>query len=88
MNEEETERTMMNAAKAVATQTLAVLGQEEPILKFFAFEHLPEKLQDVSFAFASLAIQLTDIPRSAERTVAFRKILEGKDAAVRASLTK
>ena len=86
MNEEQTEKTMMNAAKAVATETLAILAKDEPILRFFAFAHLPEKLQDVSFAFASLAIQLTEIPRSAERTVALRKILEGKDAAVRASL--
>ena len=80
------ERVMMKAAEGVATEVLKTLGEQEQILKFFAFEHLPEKLRDVSFAFASLAIQVMDIPRSAERTVALRKILEGKDAAVRASL--
>lgn len=86
MNEDQNEKVLMDAAKNVASQTLTALASEEPILRFFAFSHLPPKLQDVSFAFASLAIQLTEIPRSAERTVALRKILEGKDAAVRASL--
>lgn len=61
--------------------------EEEPILKFFAFEHLPPKLKPVSMAFCELAHKLVaELPRSAERTVALRKLLEGKDAAVRAAL--
>lgn len=63
------------------------MENEEPILKFFAWQHLPEKLRAVSQPFGELAQHLVDtLPRSAERTVALRKLLEGKDAAVRAAL--
>lgn len=59
----------------------------DPILKYFAFEHLPEKLREVSRPFCVLAKEIVvNIERSAERTVALRKLLESKDAAVRASL--
>jgi len=61
----------------------------EPIMQFFAFEHLPTHLQMVSAPFAQLAMKLvTELPRNAERTVALRKLLESKDAAVRARLAK
>lgn len=73
-------------ARATITPLLVKMSEQEPILKFFTFAHLPERLQGVSFAFASLAVQVMELPRSAERTVALRKILEGKDAAVRAAL--
>lgn len=59
----------------------------EPILKFFACAHLPQKLAEVSQPYGELAQRLVDtLPRSAERTVALRKLLESKDAAVRAAL--
>lgn len=62
--------------------------KREPIMQFFAYSHLPEKLQAVSKPFGELAEQLEKtLPRCAERTVAFRKLLEGKDAAVRALLS-
>jgi hypothetical protein len=62
-------------------------GTEEPIMKFFAFDHLPEHLQGVSRPFHTTANWVVqNLPRSAERTVALRKLLEGKDAAVRAAL--
>ena len=61
--------------------------EEEPILKFFAYEHLPERLRWISRLFYELAQHIaTELPRNAERTVALRKLLEGKDAAVRAAL--
>lgn len=61
--------------------------KQEPILKFFAYEHLPEHLREVSKQFATAAHWVADnLPASAERTVALRKLLEGKDAAVRARL--
>lgn len=61
----------------------------EPIIQFFRYEHLPEHLQAVSAPFSSLAISLIDtLPRNPERTVALRKLLEAKDAAVRAKLFK
>lgn len=60
---------------------------EEPILKFFAYVHLPERLAKVSRPFSELAehIYYTQ-PAGAERSTALRKLLEAKDAAVRAAL--
>ncbi len=59
----------------------------EPIMKWFAYTHLPENLQAVSEPFFKLAHDIHDsLPRCAERTVALRKLLESKDAAVRASM--
>lgn len=61
----------------------------EPILQFFEYGHLPERLRDVSAPFGILAGQIvTTLPRNPERTVALRKLLEAKDAAVRAALYK
>lgn len=61
----------------------------EHILQFFRFSHLPEALQQVSRPFADLAQWIAaDLPRNPERTVALRKLLEAKDAAVRAVLAK
>lgn len=59
----------------------------EPILKFFAFEHLPPRLADVSEPFCVLANDIVNsLPYCEERSVALRKLLESKDAAVRAKL--
>lgn len=61
----------------------------EHISQFFAYEHLPPHLQAVSRPFADLAAIIeTSLPRNPERTVALRKLLEAKDAAVRAKLAK
>lgn len=55
------------------------------ILDQFRYEHLPEHLQEVSRPFGELAIvifaTIDDVP---QRDVAFQKLLEAKDAAVRA----
>ena len=56
----------------------------EPILQFFEYKHLREDLQPVSKPFGELAEKIAmDFPRNPERTVALRKLLEAKDAAVR-----
>jgi hypothetical protein len=60
----------------------------EHIMQFFAYDHLPPHLQEVSKLFAQLADQIMGLPRNPERTVALRKLLESKDAAVRARLAK
>ena len=61
----------------------------EPIMQWFEYKHLPERLQGFSKPFCDLAEQMVEtLPRCAERTVALRKLLEGKDAAVRASMFK
>lgn len=57
------------------------------MLKWFEFAHLPENLQEVSRPFAELAGLLnSNVNPGPERTVALRKLLEAKDAAVRAKL--
>jgi hypothetical protein len=59
----------------------------EHILQFFAYDHLPRRLQVVSEPFGILAQQIVDLlPRNPERKVALRKLLEAKDAAVRAAI--
>lgn len=61
----------------------------EPILQFFAFAHLPPELRTVSAPFSLLAHEIiATLPRNPERTVALRKLLEAKDAAVRSKLFK
>ena len=61
----------------------------EHIAQFFAYEHLPPHLAAVSRPFAELANDIiATLPRNPERTVALRKLLEAKDAAVRAKLAK
>lgn len=61
----------------------------EHIMQFFAFAHLPAKLQEVSAPFGELAQRIVGtLPRNPERTVALRKLLEAKDAAVRALVAK
>lgn len=61
----------------------------EHILQFFAYAHLPPHLQAVSKPFGDMAQQIVDsLPRNPERTVALRKLLESKDAAVRALVAK
>lgn len=60
-----------------------------PILKHFAYAHLPEHLQAVSKPFGELAEKMAEtLPQDPETSVALRKLLESKDAAVRAMLTK
>ncbi len=67
----------------------------ERMLKWFVYDHLPENLQKVSEPFARMAETIAEsIVAGPERTVALRKaaqgcarlrkLLESKDAAVRA----
>lgn len=60
---------------------------DDPILRYFHFAHLPPHLQTVSIKFYEIVCEiLVLVPRNAERTVALRKLLEAKDAAVRANV--
>jgi len=60
---------------------------QEPLLQYFEYDHLREDLKETSKAFHDLAHKLVDeLPRSPERTVALRKLLESKDCAVRAKV--
>ena len=61
----------------------------DPMLQFFAYEHLPAHLQEHSKPFGDLARHICEsLPRNPERTTALRKLLEAKDCAVRARLFK
>tara|TARA_Y100000310_G_C20297885_1_gene630319 strand:- start:261 stop:485 length:225 start_codon:yes stop_codon:yes gene_type:complete len=53
------------------------------ILALFDYKHLPPHLSEVSQPFAELAQTIADRAVSPEATVALRKLLESKDAAVR-----
>lgn len=58
-------------------------------LQYFAYEHLPKHLQETSKPFGILAGHLAaNLPDCDQRTVALQKLLEAKDAAVRATLFK
>ena len=61
--------------------------ENDRMLQFFEYVHLPAHLQDVSRPFHDLALKIIDtLPQNPERTVALRKLLEAKDCAVRARL--
>lgn len=60
----------------------------QAVLQFFAYAHLPEHLQAISKPFGELAEQVANRAQNSETTVALRKLLEAKDAAVRAVLFK
>lgn len=56
-------------------------------LQFFKYDHLPERLQDVSRPFSELAHSMVEtLPPNPELYAALRKLLEAKDCAVRAVL--
>lgn len=60
----------------------------EHVIQFFEFGHLPEPLRAVSLGFAALATKVANnAPDDPETTVALRKLLESKDAAVRAMVS-
>ena len=57
------------------------------VMKYFAYAHLPEKLQAVSKPIGELAEALdAQLPDCAEKSVGLRKLLEAKDAFVRAAI--
>lgn len=59
----------------------------ERMLAWFAYSHLPEPLRKISMRFSVLAEEIVEqIEPGPERTVALRKLLESKDAAVRATV--
>lgn len=59
-----------------------------PLLRWFSSDHLAPALQLVVRPFAELAVELARAEPSAEQTVAIRKLLEAKDAAVRAAVQR
>lgn len=63
--------------------------EASPIMRYFSYQHLPGNLQPISKVFSELAWKLEDtLPKGAEKSVALRKLLEAKDAAVRSAIDK
>lgn len=58
------------------------------VLQFFAYAHLPPHLQAVSKPFGELAEIIADGPQNSQTTIALNKLVEAKDAAVRAIVFK
>jgi len=56
------------------------------LLRFFRYQHLPPRLQEISRQFHDLAVGLAQTLQGPELTVCLRKLLEAKDCAVRAAL--
>jgi hypothetical protein len=57
------------------------------IMKYFAYSHLPESLQKISKPVGDLANLMDEmLSDSPEKSVGLRKLLEAKDALVRANL--
>lgn len=78
---------MSNGIHPATARFTAAQISTDPILHFFHYAHLPAALQSASKPFCDLAEHIvTSLPRNPERTVALRKLLEAKDAAVRANL--
>ena len=58
---------------------------KERMLSWFVYDHLKGELQGVASQFRDMAETIAStIERGPERTVALRKLLEAKDAAIRA----
>lgn len=71
----------MNTLKPHFDKTVS----EEPMVRFFAYDpHHTILADDVAYRFAEMACEVVGlIPRSPELTVALRKLLESRDAAIR-----
>lgn len=58
-----------------------------PIMKYFEYDHLPERLQMVSKPIGELAEEMDYLlPDGPEKSAGLRKLLEAKDCLVRANL--
>lgn len=56
-------------------------------LRWFAYDHLSSVQYEVSKKFSDLANELNSVlPDGTEKSIMLRKLLEAKDAAVRASV--
>ncbi len=67
------------------------IGHRHPgttgLVRFFAWAHLPERLQATSAPIGLLALEMVDtLPDGPELTAGLRKLLEAKDCFVRAAL--
>lgn len=78
----------MNDKQLKATPPLNLHPAVQHIAQFFSYSHLPENLKSISKPFCDLAAQVMLLPDNPEKSIALRKLLEAKDAAVRCALAK
>ena len=58
-----------------------------PIMKYFEYEHLKDRLRLVSAPICEIARMMDNsLPDSAEKSAGLRKLLEAKDCLVRAAM--
>ena len=63
------------------------MKETSAILRHFEYAHLPLHLRQISSQFHELAWGMEEeLPAGPEKSVVLRKLLEAKDAAVRAAL--
>lgn len=83
------ERVIMEITNKNLLDQYGSVKMVNPIMKYFEYKHLPEKLGEVSSKFYDVANWIEGfIPDSAEKSAGLRKLLEAKDCIVRASLDK
>lgn len=63
-----------------------IVTDKEALLKFFAYEHLPPHLQEISKPLCDTARAMAEKLDGPEATAGLRKLLEAKDCFVRAAL--
>ena len=64
-------------------------GEDNPIMVYFTYAHLPQNLQKVSRGIYDVARKMHDgLPDCAEKSAGLRKLLEAKDCFVRAALAE
>ena len=62
---------------------------DNPIMRYFAYAHLPEHLREVSKVVFDAANEMDClVPDGPEKSAGLRKLLEAKDCFVRAALDK
>ncbi len=67
----------------------SIPGRIEFLMQFFAYQHLPPHLQSVSMQFALVAQELvSNLPRNEMLVMALARLIEAKDAAVRAKVAQ
>lgn len=77
-----------HAENGFATRQPVDYDKSDPtldVMQYFEYGHLPPHMQAVSKMFAELAYRTATLPRCPQRTIALNKLLEAKDAAVRAA---
>lgn len=72
-----------------SNEKLIIQANSYPILQYFAYDHLPPHLQEVSKGIGDLAAKMVlSLPACEETQTGLRKLLEAKDCFVRANLSK